>query len=196
MGAASARVRVCACDACTAALLDQAVAAHQAAQAAFGASAAEAKAQRESMELELQQQQRMHAQEKDKRVTAEAAAAKLQLHVESIESNAQTLQQQVRALLHSTSACHPLPPPPPPLAAAACNTRQHARAAGCRAQRRPDCQRVQAGGCDAAGNGCVAARVRAQWVAGVCDGLLVVTAACCRCSWRSCSSAAARWRAQ
>jgi len=66
------------------------------------------------MELELQQQQRMHAQEKDKRVTAEAAAAKLQLHVESLESNAQTLQQQVRALLASFNL-RVSPPPPPPL---------------------------------------------------------------------------------
>ena len=149
------------------------------------------------MELELQQLQRMHAQEKDKRVTAEAAAAKVQLHVESLEANAQTLQQQVRSLLAAFNQRVSLPLPlPPPLAAAACNAKQHARAAGRRAQRRPDCQCVQAGGCDAAGNGCVAARVRVQWVVDACNGLRVVTTACCRCSWRSCNSAAARLRAQ
>ena len=89
----------------TAGLLDQAVAAHQAAQGAFAASAAEAKAQRNSQQLELQQVQRAHAQEKDNRAAAEAAVAKAQLQIESLATNSQSLQQQV--LLHSQRRCCP-----------------------------------------------------------------------------------------
>ena len=166
----------------TAGLLDQAVAAHQAAQSAFAASAAEAKAQRNSQQLELQQVQRAHAQEKDNRAAAEAAVAKAQQQIESLATNSQSLQQQV-LLLSPRRRCpcvsHLLQ-----LSAAQANVRalQDALRNGdvtASTYRQEGAQLQVTGGC----------------VCGV--GLEEETRDCvlCRCSWRSCSSAAARLRA-
>ncbi len=80
-----------------AALLDQAIAAHQAAQSAFSASAAEARTQRDSLELDLQRVQQKLAEESDLRARCQKTSSDGQMHILELESASQSLQKQVRA---------------------------------------------------------------------------------------------------
>ena len=82
---------------CIAALLDQAIAAHQAAQSAFSASAAEARAQRDSLELDLQRLQQKLAEESDLRARCQKTSSDGQMQILELEAASQSLQKQVRA---------------------------------------------------------------------------------------------------